>query len=470
MRQTFHKFRAQTLDQAYLAMRRRLGDEAIVVRTATVPYGGIMGRLLGQSVVELTASATTDEPAGSVASRRLSAVEKKYLATGATADAYRPSLPATGRGALGSDERVSDTVAFFQKLIGEAQRRVGTSATANARIDTAPTGRPTPPMEDGNAAPAEVLAFEAPEPKAAREASIDEIRDDITEMRDMLHALSAEVPGAGLPQEFVQHYQMLLKHGVTRARAASLVKTASKRGDLRAFRDPRVFLERLKMEIRRLVTVTGGIALNAGTRKVVALVGATGVGKTTNLAKLAALYSVQEHARVGVITTDTYRVAATDQLQVYTNIINLDMRTVHDAAEMKAALRAFDGYDLVLIDTAGGSPFNREQMTELRGLLGIAKPQEVHLLVSANTALEDVRDVVTHFSILHPTALFFTKLDETQRYGSLFCLAAEAGLPLSYFSLGQNVPDDIMPASPGTVAKLVIEGGNNSDRTSTEPA
>ncbi len=470
MRQNFHKFRAQTLDEAYLTMRRRLGDEAIVVRTATVPYGGIMGRLLGQTMVELTASATVDEPADLVASRRLSAIEKKYLATGATADAYRPSHPAAGRAAVGSDERVSDTVAFFQKIIGEAQRRVGTAATANARIDTAPTGRPTPPMEDGNAARAEVLAFEAPERMAAPEASIEEIRDDITEMRDMLNVLSAEVPGVGLPHEFVQHYQMLLKHGVTRTRAASLVKTASSRGDLRAFRDPRVFLERLKMEIRRLISVTGGIALTADTRKVVAVVGATGVGKTTNLAKLAALYSVQERARVGVITTDTYRVAATNQLQVYTNIIDLDMKIVHDAAEMKAALRAFDRHDLVLIDTAGGSPFNRDQLTELRGLLDAAKPQEVHLLVSANTALEDVRDVVTHFSILNPTALFFTKLDETQRYGPLFCLAAEAGLPLSYFSLGQNVPDDIMPVTPGAVAKLVIEGGNNSDRTSTESA
>ena len=468
MRQTFHKFRAQTLDQAYLAMRRSLGDEAIVVRTGTVPYGGIMGRLLGQTMVELTASATVDEGAQGIAPRRLSAIEKKYLATGTTADSYRPALSATGRTPVGSDERVSETVAFFQKLIAEAQRRVGTAAAANAHRDSAPTGRLTPPMEDGNAARAEVLSFKPPERDAVPEPSIVEIREDIGEMRDILNVLSAEVPGAGLPQEFVQHYQMLLKHGVTRARAASLVKTASQRGDLRAFRDPRVFLERLKMEIRRLVTVTGGIALSAGTTKVVALVGATGVGKTTNLAKLAALYSVQERARVGVITTDTYRVAATDQLQVYTNIIDIDMKIVHDQAEMKAALRDYDGHDLVLIDTAGGSPFNREQMTELRSLLEVAQPQEVHLLISANTALEDVRDVVTHFSILNPTAMLFTKLDETQRYGSLFCLTAEAGLPLSYFSLGQNVPDDIMPASPGTVAKLVIEGGDGSGGTSSK--
>ncbi len=468
MRQTFHKFRAQTLDQAYLAMRRSLGDEAIVIRTATVPYGGIMGRLLGQTMVELTASSTVDEAAENASSRRLSAIEKKYLATGRTADSYQPTLSAAARTPLGSDERVSDTVAFFQRLIVEAQRRVGITEKANAHSDSAPTGLPTPPMEDGNTAPAEVLPFDPPKRDPLPEPSMDEIRQDIGEMRDMLNVLSAEVPGVGLPQEFVQHYQMLLKHGVTRARAASLVKTASGRGDLRAFRDPRVFLERLKMEIRRLVTVTGGIALSAGTRKVVALVGATGVGKTTNLAKLAALYSVQERARVGVITTDTYRVAATDQLQVYTNIIDIDMKIVHDRAAMKAALRDYDRHDLVLIDTAGGSPFNREQMTELRSLLDVAQPQEVHLLVSANTALEDVRDVVTHFSILSPTAILFTKLDETQRYGPLFCLAAEAGLPLSYFSLGQNVPDDIMPASPGTVAKLVIEGGDNSGGTGSE--
>jgi flagellar biosynthesis protein FlhF len=204
--------------------------------------------------------------------------------------------------------------------------------------------------------------------------------------------------------------------------------------------------------------VTGGIALQSGQRKVVALVGATGVGKTTNLAKLSALFSVQEHAKVGVITTDTYRVAATDQLQVYANIIDLPMEVVHEPSEMKAALKKLANCDLILIDTAGGSPFNREQMTDMRALLDVAKPDEVHLLASANTSLADLRDVVTNFSLLRPTALFFTKLDETKRYGQLYCLAAEAGLPLSYFSVGQQVPDDIMPASPGTVAKLVIEG------------
>jgi len=465
MRQTFHKFTAPTLDEAYLAMRRKLGDEAIVVRTATIPEGGLLGRVLGQTKVELTASATVpDEPR--LTGRPLSPIERKYV----SADDGHRDLE-TLVNPLGSDARVRDTVAHFRTLIAEAQRRVGTAAFANAPLEPGPTGELTSPVERGNAA-AEVIPFEAPDRNEARLASMGEIRGDINEMREMLDVLSAEMPGAGLPPEYVQHYHMLLKQGVTRTRAAGLVKAASSRGDLRAFRDPRVFLERLKMELRRQVTATGGIALSAGTRKIVALVGATGVGKTTNLAKLAALFSVQERARVGVITTDNYRVAATDQLQVYTNIIDLEMKIVHDAAAMKAAIRDFSDRDLVLIDTAGGSPFNRDQMTELRTLLDAAQADEVHLLVSANTSLDDLRDCVTHFSILRPAALFFTKLDETRRYGQLFCLAAEAGLPLSYFSLGQDVPDDIMPASPGTVAKLVIEGGDDdgrdSGRTSTE--
>jgi flagellar biosynthesis protein FlhF len=464
MRQRFHKFRAGTLDDAYVAMRQSLGDEAIVVRTTTVPDGTWLGRMLGQKAVELTASVTVDDDPALTRSRTISPVERKYQ------DSRTLSAQLQTESPVGSDDRVRDTVAFFRKLVADAQQRTGIAAPDPRRSATAPTGAPTPPIETGNAVPAEVIPLETPKRPEPPALSAEELRDKLSEMREMLGVLYAEMPGAGLQPEFVPHYQMLLDHGVSRKRAAALVQSAASRGDLRAFRNPRVFLERLKMEIRRDISVTGGIAVESGKRKVVALVGATGVGKTTNLAKLGALYSVQEHARVGVITTDTYRVAATDQLEVYAGIIDVTMHIVHDAAEMRTALRSFTDRDLVLIDTAGGSPFNRAQMTEMRDLLDAAKPDEVHLLVSANVALEDAREVITHFSILKPTALLFTKLDETRRYGPLYSLAAEAGLPISYLSVGQNVPDDIMPANPGTIAKLVVEGGDTLGGTSTESA
>ena len=462
MRQRFHKFRASSLDDAYLAMRQSLGDEAIVVRTATVPDGGWLGRVLGQKSVELTASVTIeDEPAFSRV-RKPTPAERKYQSV---SDPMGVSA-----GDVGSDDRVRETVAFFRRLVADAQQRAGIPSVDRQRAATAPTGAPTPPIAHTDPGPADVISFESSRRSEPAAMDAEELRDSLSEMREMLGVLYAEMPGAGLQPEFVPHYQMLLQHGVTRKRAASLVHAAASRGDLRAFRSPRVFLERLKMEIRRELSVTGGIALEAGKRKVVALVGATGVGKTTNLAKLGALYSVQERARVGVITTDTYRVAATDQLEVYAGIIDVTMHVVHDATEMRSALRAFSDRDLVLIDTAGGSPFNRPQMTEIRDLIEAAQPDEVHLLVSANTAIEDARDAITHFSILKPTSLFFTKLDETRRYGPLYSLAAEAGLPLSYLSVGQNVPDDIMPASPGTIAKLVVEGGDTRGGTSTKSA
>jgi flagellar biosynthesis protein FlhF len=459
MRQQFHKFRASTLDDAYLAMRRSLGDEAIVVRTATVPEGGWLGRVLGQKVVEVTASITVDD-GPSPRARALTPAERKYQSSRSTLGT-RPDVTE-----IGSDDRVRETLAFFRKLVTDAQERAGIPVPEPARLKTAPASAPAAP-EAGHSG---VVSFDAPKRAEPMPLGADELRASLNEMREMLGVLSAEMPGAGLQPEFVAHYQMLLSHGVTRKRAAALVQSAASRGDLRAFRNPRVFLERLKMEVRRDITATGGIALEAGKRKVVALVGATGVGKTTNLAKLGALYSVQEHARVGVITTDTYRVAATDQLEVYAGIIDVTMHIVHDAAGMRSALKSFADRDLVLIDTAGGSPFNRVQMTEMRELIEAAHPDEVHLLVSANTALEDARDVVTHFSIMKPTSLFFTKLDETRRYGPLYCLAAEAGLPLSYLSVGQNVPDDIMPASPGTIAKLVVDGGDELGGTSTKSA
>lgn len=462
MRQRFHKFRASTLDDAYAAMRRSLGEEAIVVRTATVPEGGWLGRILGQRAVELTASVTVEDDPALTRSRPITPLERKYQSARTVNDA--------GIAPVGSDDRVRETVAFFRKIVADAQQRAGIAAPDRERAATAPTGAPTPPIAPGNAVPAEVIPLPTPKRPEPAPLDADELRHSLTEMREMLGVLYAEMPGAGLQPEFVPHYQMLLSHGVSRKRAAALVHAAASRGDLRAFRSPRVFLERLKMEIRRDIKVTGGIAVEAGKRKVVALVGATGVGKTTNLAKLGALYSVQERVRVGVITTDTYRVAATDQLEVYAGIIDVTMHIVHDAAEMRTALKAFADRDLVLIDTAGGSPFNRAQMTEIRELIDAAKPDEVHLLVSANVALEDARDVITHFSILKPTALFFTKLDETRRYGPLYSLAAEAGLPISYLSVGQNVPDDILPASPGTIAKLVVEGGDSLGGTSTEPA
>lgn len=478
MQQKFYKFRAATLDDAYRAMREKLGDEAIVVRTHSTTEGGLFGGWFGRPVVEVTASATVDSPSDTL--KALNAVERRYAQTGQTTRPQGPGetrKPARAESALTPD---TEQMEQFKRLIRNAQDRMGMSDAppSNPMLNIVAGNAPAHPMDmypgqnsvtnhatpayprRGNVVPAEPIPFEVERtrPSQPRNLDEDEIRQDLSEMREMLNVLTTEMPGADLPREFIPQYKTLLDHGVTRKRAASLVQTAAKRGDLRALREPRVFLERVKMEMRKNITVTGGIALHADKARVVAFIGPTGVGKTTNLAKMAALFSVQERARVGVITADTYRVSATEQLKTYAAIIDLEMRVAHDEKEMKLAVHDFRKHDLVLIDTAGSSPYNDGQMEDLQALIQAANPDETHLMVGAATNLDDLKQIVSRYAPMRPDALFFSKLDETHRYGSLYCLAADTGIPLSYLSIGQDVPDDLMLAHAGKIASMVVEG------------
>ena len=474
MAQRFHTFRGDSLDAAYQAMRNRLGEEVTVVRTNTVKEGGLLG-FLGRKRVEITAATAVPE-----ATRKRTAAERQYRTTTANVSpAQRPSTPTLENPAsiIGGEKQVNETVAFFRQLVNQKQ-------SANAQQPSAPAGtpgklpsaampsRPSPRnLAEGNTAVSPILPFESPTLPAPVEKSDEEreaLRQDLKDMRGMLNVLVAETPGAGLPEVSAPHSRKLLERGLPRETAAQLLATAAGCDQPELLHEVKAFHERLKLEIRRGVEVTGGTRLSGGTRVVVALVGPTGVGKTTNLAKLAALFSVRKRARVGLVTSDTYRVAATDQLRVYANIIGLDLRVVHDAKETAAALREFARHDLILVDTAGGSPFNRKQIAEAASILDAAAPNEVMLSLGASTPIEDMREITERFAPLKPTSLFFTKLDETRRYGPIFALAQETGLPISYLSFGQNVPDDVVLAHPGLVADLVMEGGGRRGRASAE--
>jgi flagellar biosynthesis protein FlhF len=303
-----------------------------------------------------------------------------------------------------------------------------------------------------------------PQAKPAEADTIDALKSELREIREMMQVLYAENPGAGLPSEFSPHYRELLAKGVSRKTAAALIGAVVRECEPAVLRDERIFRERLSFEIRRHVRVTGGIGLHGGSCRRVAFCGATGVGKTTNIAKLAGQFSgVRERARVALITTDTYRIAAPEQLRVYANIIGLPMTVADDPAAVRKAVQEYRDYDLVLIDTAGGSQFNLEQISELKLVLQAAQPHETVLTISAGTPLEDMRNVLRNFLCLDPTAMMFTKVDETRQYGAMLSLLWESGLPLSYLSTGQNVPDDITVATGGKLAQLIAQGSPSHD-------
>jgi len=204
------------------------------------------------------------------------------------------------------------------------------------------------------------------------------------------------------------------------------------------------------------IAVAGPIATIPGQRRLVALVGPTGVGKTTTIAKLAAHFRLREKRRVGLITVDTYRVAAVEQLRTYADIIDLPMEVVSTPREVRQALARLADQELILMDTAGRSPRDDVKVQELRAILSESQPDEVHLVLSSVAGVASLIKSAQQFAPVGTTALLLTKLDESSGLGNLLPLVRECPLPLSYLTNGQSVPDDIEVASADRLARVVL--------------
>lgn len=188
------------------------------------------------------------------------------------------------------------------------------------------------------------------------------------------------------------------------------------------------------------------------------LVGPTGVGKTTTIAKLAANYALLAQKKVALITVDTYRIAAVEQLKTYAEIIGVPVDVAFTPQDLKEAFAKRRAYDLILVDTAGRSQKNKMQMAELRALLEVFDSPLIHLVVSATTRQADMLDIAQSFSALRFSYLIVTKLDETSTYGALYNLCRITGKSLSYLTNGQSVPDDIEVAEATKVADMILGG------------
>jgi flagellar biosynthesis protein FlhF len=188
----------------------------------------------------------------------------------------------------------------------------------------------------------------------------------------------------------------------------------------------------------------------------IALVGPTGVGKTTTIAKLAATYRLKEGRRVGLITCDTYRIAAVDQLRTYAGIINIPLRVAMTPAEMRSACAAMADRDVILIDTAGRAPKDAARLGELRALIGAASPHQTHLVLSSSTAEASLLDAAERFAPLGCDRVILTKLDEAVSFGVVVNVLKRLNTRLSFVTTGQEVPDHIEAVTPDRLARLVM--------------
>lgn len=446
-------YQGNSLAEALEKVKKDLGREAVILHTRTIKKGGILG-VGARTLVEITASRTVNV---------LHPAERSTPFTPATAAAKPPPAPR-----------------------GEPTRRIPPAPRAPA--PAAPSPRP---------APREPVFDSATHTELAR--LTDSFRGEMDQLRGMVRELlgrptpSAWSPAPDVPEELRSYYTQLIQSAVAdeiardvidKAKArlneckARLAARAEQKTGGSASETPKVGKEGKSLEavlrdlvpavlletVERLLPPTEPIQLPANGRpKLVALVGPTGVGKTTTIAKLAAHFKLREHKRVGLITIDTYRIAAIDQLKAYAEILSIPLQVVLTPGEMAATVETMRDMDVVLIDTSGRSQNDAQRLGELRGFLEAASQAagqggglETHLVLSCTSHPGQLVQVAEKFAILGVDRVVFTKLDEAVGLGVILNVSNRLNLQLSYLTTGQDVPDDMEVSHRRRIAELIL--------------
>lgn len=385
-------YRAATMHEALAMVRRELGPDAAVLQAKEVPAGKLLARLLGVRQIEVTASLGVNVP-----SRLAKRSQSESIASGA---------------------------------VGARKAAAGTASATRAALQPA-TDEPVSEEVRGQLNSLQTMV---------QELCRNTRRGDARDLPDTLFRLFTDLIEADLSEDIARGLVEKVRAAAPDAELADLVL--------------------LKARVVRLIetelAAAGPIAVTPGRCRLAALVGPTGVGKTTTIAKLAAEYRLKQKRNVGLITVDTYRIAAVEQLRTYADIIDLPMQVVSTPREMREAVKRMGGMDLILMDTAGRSPKDAVKIQELKAFLAEAAADEVHLVLSSVASARTLEQTAQRFVAVGTTSLIFTKLDEATGFGNLLPVVRSSGLPMSYVTNGQNVPDDIEIARVDRISRLIL--------------
>jgi len=417
-------FEAASMQEALSVIKQEMGEEAFILSTKTKQGRGPLG-LGGDAVIEVTAAVDDAEP-----------------------------LPVNG-GTYGLRPPLANRPIEIPPTPQAAPR-------PTAQAPAPPKAPPPPPMD------LQPLRRELLEIKGAVEALKDQETKNLTILRelDQMKALLSRIQRQGmpatqiqLPPSLLELYGGLVSNDVDPMIALRLCeytqRALTEEGDGETV-DPeraRLFLRRV---IANFIPVASPIQIEPGKLRVAALVGPTGVGKTTTIAKLAAYAKLELKQKVALLTLDTFRMGAVDQLQQYAQILQVPMHVALTVEDLRSALRFYQDRTLVLIDTPGHNPKDTEVLDQLRRFLEELPDVETHLVLSATTKPKDLSDIALRFEPLKPSRLVFTKLDETSTYGPILSTLVRVKRPLSYLGTGQEVPQDLELATSRRVADLIL--------------
>ncbi len=297
---------------------------------------------------------------------------------------------------------------------------------------------------------------------------LKEIKGELLKLSDKIKLIQNMVweekkplnPGM-IPPEFAEIYRIAKNSGMDPVHLDEIMRLTLEHMPLQMRSSTKTVRRYFKTLLRKMVPVRIERELVPPQKRILMLVGPTGVGKTTTLAKLAARYAymMEKKYKVGIITLDTYRIGAVEQLMQYAKMMRIGIEAVVDPPEFLTALQALRHMDIILIDTVGSSQYDKQKIEKLQQFLSSNTDVgiDVSLVMGAPTKLEDLRAIYNNFSILGIDTLIFTKLDETRGFGNIFSLVYETEKPVSYLSTGQEVPDDLMCADSDYLVECLME-------------
>lgn len=418
-------FHAETMHEAIRDIKAELGPDAIILSTKRVRQGSLPFGLFGKPLLEVTAA--TDRDAKEFAPIPQPTVSVQRQDT-------RPLMP--------TPPAAPEPAPLFQDTLSALLRR---SATTQPTVPSAPMPSPVAP------------------PRVKPTERVHRLKQDLQELHQRLTTSlpdAAPTGGAGFPVPIARACRQLIAQGLRPASAENLClalrrrlasQTAQTDGDIR---------ETLHRILEEGIRVSGPLLSPGDNYNVAMFVGPSGVGKTTAIVKLATHYRLEEHKSVVLITLDTCRTAAVEHLRMYADVLGVTLETAQTTADVMDGIRRHREANLILIDTPGFGANETARLAHLGGLKDSYGPIETHLVLSACTRMQDLRRTVARYDVCAPTRLLFTKLDETAEYGNLFELASQTTLPLSYWGIGQQVPEDLELAQPGRLADLLLERGS----------
>jgi len=306
----------------------------------------------------------------------------------------------------------------------------------------------------------EIAAAPARDDISPKKSSLlGEVKSELMSIKEMIYLLNQS---GGIIEKLIWNppilnlYAKLLRNGVRDDYARTFLKRT---GALKEFpADPGDNItQRTINEIKRVIKVKDPFEARDQKRIIAAFIGTTGVGKSTTIAKLAAQLMLKARKKIGIMSIDNYRIGAMEQIKTYANILGIPCYPAFNRKDLLFALRRMEGRDVVLIDTAGQSQYDRSRLEELKKIMPVEFPITSHLLLSVATTEFEMNKTAVNFSPLEYQSYIFTKIDEAERRGSIINQIMKLRLPISYITAGQNVPGDIETASKGKILNLLLD-------------